>query len=166
MHGRARPAPAGRGVSSSGKLIPRHVEETANDRPIPSGAQIGRYLAGDYTGTLFYYALCNLIPVVVATSLDASTNAFFYMAWVLGATVDVLAVNMAMSLTVEGAFDTVGFGEACRSVLRAHGADPRADRDRDPARGAAWACRCSGPGTPSTARRCCACWPSPHCRRH
>ncbi len=100
------------------KLIPRHVEETANDRPIPSTGQIGRYFAGDYTGTLFYYALCNLIPVVVAAGLDASTNAFFYMAWVLGATVDVLAVNMAMSLTVEGAFDTVGFGEACRSVLR------------------------------------------------
>ncbi len=100
------------------KLIPRHVRETAIDRPIPSGAEIGRYFAGDYTGTLFYYALCNLIPVVVATSLDASTNAFFYMAWVLGATVDVLAINMAMSLTVEGAFDSVGFGEACRSVLR------------------------------------------------
>jgi hypothetical protein len=100
------------------RLIPRHVADTASDRPIPSGGQIGRYLAGDYTGTLFYYALCNLVPVVVAANLDASTNAFFYMAWVLGATVDVLAVNMAMSLTVEGAFDAAGLAGACRSVLR------------------------------------------------
>jgi O-antigen/teichoic acid export membrane protein len=99
-------------------LIPRHVEETTSDRPIPSGGQIGRYLAGDYTGTLFYYALCNLVPVVVATTLSASDNAYFYMAWVLGATVDVLAVNMAMSLTVEGAFDLDGLAVATRSALR------------------------------------------------
>jgi O-antigen/teichoic acid export membrane protein len=99
------------------RLIPRHVEESSADRPIPSGGQIGRYLAGDYTGTLFYYALCNLVPVVVATRLDASTNAYFYVAWVLGATVDVLAINMAMSLTVEGAFDANGLAAACRSVL-------------------------------------------------
>lgn len=100
------------------RLVPRHVEETTSDRPIPSGGQIGRYLAGDYTGTLFHYALCNLVPVVVATTLSASDNAYFYMAWVLGATVDVLAVNMAMSLTVEGAFDTDGLAVACRSALR------------------------------------------------
>jgi O-antigen/teichoic acid export membrane protein len=99
------------------RLIPRHVTETSGDRPVPSGGQIGRYLAGDYTGTLFYYALCNLVPVVVAASLDASDNAYFYMAWVLGATVDVLAVNMAMSLTVEGAFHADGLADACRSVL-------------------------------------------------
>ena len=100
------------------RLIPRHVEETSGGRPIPSGGQIGRYLAGDYTGTLFYYALCNLVPVVVATTLSASDNAYFYMAWVLGATVDVLAVNMAMSLTVEGAFDADGLAVATRSALR------------------------------------------------
>jgi O-antigen/teichoic acid export membrane protein len=100
------------------RLIPRHVTDTSGDRPIPSGGQIGRYLAGDYTGTLFYYALCNLVPVVVAATLSADDNAYFYMAWVLGATVDVLAVNMAMSLTVEGAFDTDGLAVATRSALR------------------------------------------------
>ncbi|MGH3375243.1 MAG: hypothetical protein ACRDP6_10925 [Actinoallomurus sp.] len=100
------------------RLIPRHVEDTPDDRPIPTSGQIGRYLAGDYTGTLFYYGLCNLVPVVVATTLEASDNAFFYMAWVLGATVDVLAVNMAMSLTVEGAYDADGLAVACRSAMR------------------------------------------------
>ena len=99
------------------RLIPRHVAGTDARRPIPTGAEIGRYLVGDYTGTLFYYALCNLVPVAVAAHLDARTNAYFYMAWVLAATVDVLAVNMAMSLTVEGAFDARGLGLACRSVL-------------------------------------------------
>ncbi|MEV5748287.1 hypothetical protein AB0L00_10750 [Actinoallomurus sp. NPDC052308] len=99
------------------RLIPRHVAATDGDRPVPTGAEIGRYLAGDYTGTLFYYALCNLVPVVVAARLDARTNAYFYLAWVLGATVDVLAVNMATSLTVEGAFDAGGLAAACRSAL-------------------------------------------------
>lgn len=99
------------------RLIPRHAAGADAGRPIPTGAQIGRYLAGDYTGTLCYYALCNLVPVVVAAHLDARMNAFFYMAWVLAATVDVLAVNMTMSLTVEGAFDARGLAGACRSVL-------------------------------------------------
>jgi O-antigen/teichoic acid export membrane protein len=99
------------------RFISRHIADGPADRAVPTGAQIGRYLAGDYTGTLFYYALCNLVPVVVATGLDASTNAYFYLAWVLGATVDVLAVNMAMSLTVEGAFDAAGLPAACRSAL-------------------------------------------------
>ncbi|GAA0366476.1 hypothetical protein NE235_02740 [Actinoallomurus spadix] len=99
------------------RLIPRHVAATAGDRPVPTGAEIGRYVVGDYTGTLFYYALCNLVPVVVAARLDARTNAYFYLAWVLGATVDVLAVNMATSLTVEGAFDAHGLAAACRSAL-------------------------------------------------
>ncbi|MCO5996209.1 polysaccharide biosynthesis protein [Actinoallomurus rhizosphaericola] len=99
------------------RLIPRHAATTADDRPVPTGAEIGRYILGDYTGTLFYYALCNLVPVVVATRLDARTNAYFYLAWVLGATVDVLAVNMATSLTVEGAFDAGGLAAACRSAL-------------------------------------------------
>jgi hypothetical protein len=99
------------------RLIPRHADATDDDRPVPTGAEIGRYLAGDYTGTLFYYGLCNLVPVVVAAHLDARTNAYFYLAWVLGATVDVLAVNMATSLTVEGAFDAGGLAAACRSAL-------------------------------------------------
>jgi hypothetical protein len=57
------------------------------------------------------------VPVIVATQLDARLNAFFYMAWVLGATVDVLAVNMVMSLTVEGARDASGMAAASRAVL-------------------------------------------------
>jgi hypothetical protein len=100
------------------RFIPAHVAAAVTDRPIPSGGQIGRYLAGDYTGTLCYAAMINLVPVLVAARLDPSTNAFFYMAWVLGASVDVLAVNMTMSLTVEGSFDSVGLAAACRSVMR------------------------------------------------
>lgn len=100
------------------RFIPAHTAAAVTERPIPSGGQIGRYLAGDYTGTLCYAAMINLVPVLVAARLAPRMNAFFYMAWVLGASVDVLAVNMTMSLTVEGAFDSTGLVTACRSVLR------------------------------------------------
>jgi O-antigen/teichoic acid export membrane protein len=45
-------------------------------------------------------------------------TAYFYMAWTVGGVLDLLAVNMAMSLTVEGAFDSQTLAANCRSALR------------------------------------------------
>jgi O-antigen/teichoic acid export membrane protein len=40
------------------------------------------------------------------------------VAWVVGGTLDLLAVNMATSLTVEGAFDEAKIAANCRAALR------------------------------------------------
>jgi O-antigen/teichoic acid export membrane protein len=40
------------------------------------------------------------------------------MAWAIGATIDLLATNMALSLTVEGAFDPVKLAGHSRAALR------------------------------------------------
>jgi len=100
-----------------GKLLPRHQLVTSARRP-PAARQIGRFLAGDYTGALCMLAVANLLPIAVAVRSGPGMTAYFYMAWTVGGVLDLLAVNMATSLTVEGAFDSQTLAANCRSALR------------------------------------------------
>jgi O-antigen/teichoic acid export membrane protein len=100
------------------RLIPAHVRATDGRRPRPTGAEIGRYMGGDYVGGLFAHATINLIPVVVAARIDPRSNAYFNTAWALGMMLTLLSVTMAMSLTVEGAFDGARFAGKVRAALR------------------------------------------------
>lgn len=100
------------------RLIPAHVRETAGRGPQPTGAEIGRYMGGDYVGGLLAHATINLIPVVVATRIDPRSNAYFNTAWALGMMLTLLSVTMAMSLTVEGAYDGARFAAKVRAALR------------------------------------------------
>jgi O-antigen/teichoic acid export membrane protein len=99
------------------RLAPRHAHITAARTP-PSAKQVGRFLAGDYTGAMCMLAVTNLVPVAVAATIGPSVNAYFYVAWMVGGTLDLLAVNMATSLTVEGSFDGAKIAAHCRAALR------------------------------------------------
>ena len=99
-----------------GRLTDRHARLTAARTP-PSARQIGRFLAGDYTGAMCVLAVTNLVPVVVAAIIGPGVNAYFYMAWMIGGTLDLFAVNMATSLTVEGAFDAAAIAANTRAAL-------------------------------------------------
>ncbi len=99
-----------------GRLVPRHVQLTSDRRP-PTGRQIGRFLAGDYTGALCLLGI-NLVPVLVAARIGARSTAYFYMAWTISSFLILLGLNMAMSLTVEGAFDASALAVKCRAALR------------------------------------------------
>lgn len=99
------------------KLLPRHkhVNEGA---PTPTRGQVGRFLAGDVSGALMQLATISLVPVLVALFVAPGFNAYFYMAWTIGVTLDMLAANMALSLTVEGAFDPVALAAHAKATLR------------------------------------------------
>jgi O-antigen/teichoic acid export membrane protein len=56
-----------------GYLVSPHARRTAT-RPPPSTRQIGRFLAGDYTGATCVLAVSNLVPVVVAATIGPSVN--------------------------------------------------------------------------------------------
>ena len=84
----------------------------------PSRSEVGRFLAGDVTGALMLLATVSLVPVLVAMFVAPGVNAYFYMAWTIGTTVDLLAANMALSLTVEGAFNPVRLAVHTRAALR------------------------------------------------
>ena len=100
------------------RLVPRHTAATIDVEP-PTNRQIGRFLAGDYSGAMFLLATSNLVPVLVAAMIsDVKNTAYFYMAWLVGGILDLVAVNMAISLTVEGSFDASSLARHCRQALK------------------------------------------------
>ena len=99
------------------RLMPRHERLTVDHVP-PTPRQIGRFLAGDYMGNLCMLVVTTVVPVGIAGRIGPGMNAYFYMAWTIGGTLDLLAINMATSLTVEGAFDEAALAANCRAALR------------------------------------------------
>nr|WP_223770424.1 hypothetical protein [Streptomyces huiliensis] len=100
------------------RLVPEHVRATAATARPASSREIGRFLAGDYTGSLFSLAVVYLVPVLVASQISSAENAYFYIASTIGGTVNLLAINMGASLTVEGSHDPERLAENCRAALR------------------------------------------------
>ncbi|WP_435834636.1 lipopolysaccharide biosynthesis protein [Streptomyces abikoensis] len=100
------------------RLVPAHIRATAESARPVSAREIGRFLAGDYTGSLFSLAVVYLVPVIVAAQIDSADNAYFYITSTIGGTVNLLAINMGASLTVEGSHDPARLAENCRAALR------------------------------------------------
>nr|WP_185031148.1 polysaccharide biosynthesis C-terminal domain-containing protein [Streptomyces candidus] len=99
------------------RLVPRHIEATKGLAERPTARQMGRFLAGDYTGSLFSLAVVYLVPVIVASQVAAADNAYFYITVTIVSTVNLLAINMGASLTVEGAHDPASLARNCRAAL-------------------------------------------------
>ncbi|MEV7321090.1 lipopolysaccharide biosynthesis protein [Streptomyces sp. NPDC093970] len=100
------------------RLVPRHVRATeAHARP-PTLKEIGRFLAGDYTGSLFSLAVVYLVPVIIAAQVSSEDNAYFYITTTIGGTTNLLAINMGASLTVEGSHDPARLAANTRAALR------------------------------------------------
>ncbi|MYW16830.1 lipopolysaccharide biosynthesis protein [Streptomyces sp. SID2955] len=100
------------------RLVPRHVRATGSHAPPPTLREMGRFLAGDYTGSLFSLAVVYLVPVIIAGQVGSEENAYFYIATTIGGTTDLLAVNMGASLTVEGSHDPTRLAADTRAALR------------------------------------------------
>lgn len=100
------------------RLVPRHVRATEGRTTPPTLREMGRFLAGDYTGSLCSLAVVYLVPVIVAAQVSSADNAYFYIATTIGGTTNLLAINMGASLTVEGAHDPARLAANTRAALR------------------------------------------------
>ncbi|MEV6737722.1 lipopolysaccharide biosynthesis protein [Streptomyces sp. NPDC051104] len=100
------------------RLVPRHVMATEDHASPPSMKETGRFLAGDYTGSLFSLAVVYLVPVIVASQVSAADNAYFYITTTIGGTTNLLAINMGASLTVEGSHDPARLAANTRAALK------------------------------------------------
>ncbi|MFJ6087293.1 lipopolysaccharide biosynthesis protein [Streptomyces sp. NPDC092369] len=100
------------------RLVPRHIKATEGRAQTPTLKEIGRFLAGDYTGSLFSLAVVYLIPVIIASQVSSEDNAYFYITTTIGGTVNLLAINMGASLTVEGSHDPARLAANTRAALR------------------------------------------------
>ncbi|MGV9992398.1 lipopolysaccharide biosynthesis protein [Streptomyces sp. NPDC003374] len=100
------------------RLVPRHVKATEDRAKPPTAREIGRFLAGDYTGSLFSLAVVYLVPVIIASQVSAADNAYFYITTTIGGTVNLLAINMGASLTVEGSHDPARLAANTRAAMK------------------------------------------------
>ncbi len=99
-------------------LVPRHVKQTGHVTKPPRLREIGRFLAGDYPGSFSILAIVYFVPVYVASQIDDVTFGYFSMAHTLGCMIETLAMNMAVSLTVEGSFNRSELAANCQRALR------------------------------------------------
>ncbi len=83
-----------------------------------SFASIRRFVAVDYVSGLFLQSYTTALPLVIVATLGAQANAEFYVAYVVIAAVDLVSVNLATSLLVEGAHDEARLAEYTRRILR------------------------------------------------
>ncbi|MFD8718253.1 lipopolysaccharide biosynthesis protein [Streptomyces sp. NPDC059629] len=100
------------------RLVPRHIKATADHAKPPTLKEIGRFLAGDYTGSLFSLAVVYLVPVIIASQVSSEDNAYFYITTTIGGTTNLLAINMGASLTVEGSHDPARLAANTRAALK------------------------------------------------
>ena len=64
---------------------------------------IARFIGGDYLGSIFALAAVDLLPVLVVARLGAADAAYFYLPFLIVYSIELVAVNLGVSLTVEGA---------------------------------------------------------------
>lgn len=99
-----------------GRLLPRHVRTSPHKVEL-TGAEIGRFFAADYLGALVLYGTMFLVPVLVALRVSPATYAYFFLAWAIASTMNLVAVNMAVPMAVEGVHDPSSLAGYCRSAL-------------------------------------------------
>jgi O-antigen/teichoic acid export membrane protein len=79
---------------------------------------MARFIGGDYLGSIFALAAVDLLPVLVVARLGPADTAYFYLPFLIIYSVELVAVNLGVSLTVEGALDRSRLAEVSRSVFR------------------------------------------------
>jgi O-antigen/teichoic acid export membrane protein len=91
-------------------LIPKHVQATSEQAARLTLRQTVRYVAGNHLASLFFLASTTLLPIIVANQLGASATAYFYQPWTIATGLQLVALNMASSFTVEASFDRAKLG--------------------------------------------------------
>jgi O-antigen/teichoic acid export membrane protein len=101
-----------------GRLLPRHGRMTGDHVVPPTRAQVGGFFAGDYVGALFVFAAGYLVPVIVAADFAPDDFAHFYLVWTVVGILNLVATNLATSMTVEGGYEAGKLATNCRTALR------------------------------------------------
>ncbi|MGW5668403.1 lipopolysaccharide biosynthesis protein [Micromonospora sp. NPDC003776] len=99
------------------RLLPRQRERGA-EAALPGRRVLARFVALDYVGYLFMQAGTNALPLIVTARLGAEANGVFYVAWLLGGSLELVAYHFGTSLTVEAAADESRLAVYGRQVLR------------------------------------------------
>jgi O-antigen/teichoic acid export membrane protein len=93
------------------RLIPRHVQATKDSAAPLRWRELSKYIGSNYFSALFSLVSSRMLPVLVVALAGPAAGAYFYLAWAVADSLRLVTVQMATSLTVEGALDV-------RSVTR------------------------------------------------
>lgn len=90
------------------RWIPEHVQAAGAERSsrtplVDERGRLLRYVASDYGAALFALAASALLPVLIAATRGPAEGAYFYLAWIVAVSLDLLPANTTASLTVETA---------------------------------------------------------------
>ncbi len=86
-------------------MVPWHAD-AMKDRAIPVvRQQLVRFIGGNYLGAIFFQASAMLLPILVLNHMGATINAYFYLPWTITLSLQMMALNMSTSFTVEAARD-------------------------------------------------------------
>ncbi|MFU8851167.1 lipopolysaccharide biosynthesis protein [Micromonospora sp. SL1-18] len=99
------------------RLLPRQ-RARRTEAALPDRRGLARFVALDYVGYLFMQAGTNALPLIVTARLGAEANGVFYVAWLLGGSLELVAYHFGTSLTVESAADESRLAAYARQMLR------------------------------------------------
>jgi O-antigen/teichoic acid export membrane protein len=103
------------------RLLPAHAA-SHREGPSPLEAygprRLMRFLAQDYLGSVLGQASLLCLPLLVVALLGGSENAYFAIPFALAMAFDLLFLNGATSLTVEGAHDERAARDLTRRLVR------------------------------------------------
>jgi O-antigen/teichoic acid export membrane protein len=83
-------------------FIPAHLKAHGTE-PGRETDLFSRFVAGDGLGMVLAQVYAAVLPILVVEQAGAGVGGQFYVAWMLAQSLDLIAVNVGMSLTVEGA---------------------------------------------------------------
>lgn len=94
------------------RLVPRLSAEGGLER-----RKVISMAAGNYGGNLLGLLGNMYLPILVANRTSASEAAYFYVPWMISLSVELVALNMMTSLTVEAALDMPHLRQLSRRAL-------------------------------------------------
>jgi len=102
------------------KVIPSRPARGTERSPVERFGWRGlaRFLSQDYLAAIFTQAASTLLPAVVVAVTSSSQSAYFYIPFTIVSAFDLLFVNAAASLTVEGSLAEARFPLLARVVAR------------------------------------------------
>lgn len=95
------------------RLIPAAPREGSLDR-----GKLLSMATGNYAGKLFTLAGNLYMPILVANQVSAADAAYFFVPWMVSLAIELVALNLMTSLTVEAASDMERLRELSRRALR------------------------------------------------
>lgn len=87
------------------RLLPRHTQASLAQAEPLLPRRIAGYAASNYIGSMLSLAVNTLLPLLVLHQLGPKANAYFAQPWLIASSLQLIAGNMAVSLTVEAATD-------------------------------------------------------------